>query len=395
MRRNRPWGLLGAAAPTIAISLSCVAAAAQPPESPAGTPKAGAPAVSRTGLSRIIPVGGTSPSAPRVVAGKAIIAGLVDTTATPASVDFYSDGKLLGSTQKRPFRYDWDTTTVPDGEHTVKVVAVDAEGKELWSRETKVIVSNKDAAAAPKPKPPTGPAPAADRTVKGPAAPKPAVTGQPSKSPVSAKAELFKSQRHNFQVMYPAGWSVTDQTSKMKPLWPGGFWFVFSRGPAAKANIVINLRRRTEPGPTTAEAFARQPENAYVNLWQRTKVNGRDAFKTAGYQTETKSFVHRCIIVDGADIWMINCRDRGGTKAKQSEAYFNLVVDSLQPLGAKPLPSPPVAPPAGPKPVPREPERGYLPPERGPEPQPQPVPPPRPPQPPAEESDEGGGEDAP
>jgi len=296
-------------------------------------------------ITKIITVGGP-PSAPRTVSGTAIIGALVPQNVRPATVSFYADGNQVGSTNKRPFRYDWDTTAVAEGEHTVKVTAVDASGKEVWSGETKVNVVHKAEAAAAKPS-----VPMYKPTIKPAPGPKPA--------PASPKVETLNSERHKFQVSYPAGWALTNQTDKMKPKWPGGFWFVFSHGPAKKANIAINLRHRTEPAPTTADAFAKLPENDFLNKWQRATVNGKEAFRTTQGSPESKRVLHRCLIVDGADIWMLNCIDTTGGQPDQSKILFDLVVNSLSPLTSskaqppkklepKPAPLRPPTPPTPP-----------------------------------------------
>jgi len=226
-----------------------------------------------------------------------------------------------------------------------------ADGKEVWAKEAKVIVANKGAAVAKLPSSP--PKPPASST-----GPKP-----PAVKPAPPKEAVLKSERHGFQVSYPAGWVLTDQTTKMKPKWPGGFWFVFSRGPVAKADMAINLRHKTEPSPTTAEAFAQKPDNSYVNDWQKAQVNGKEAFGTTQGTPSSKRVIHRCIIVDGASIWMINCIDKTGGPPEQSRAFFDEVVNSLAPLGAaKPAapkfgppkaeirPKPPAPPPPAPLP---------------------------------------------
>ena len=122
------------AALLLAICIGVAAHAAKVDE-PGGVlePLKSPAAVSAT--TRIIAVGG-APGPQRTVSGTATIGALMPLNVRPTGVNFYADGNQIGSTNKRPFKYDWDTTTVAEGEHTVKVTAVDASGKEVWSSET-------------------------------------------------------------------------------------------------------------------------------------------------------------------------------------------------------------------------------------------------------------------
>jgi hypothetical protein len=92
-------------------------------------------------------------------------------------------------------------------------------------------------------------------------------------------------------------------------------------------------------------------------------VNGKEAFRTTQGSPESNRVVHRCLIVDGADIWMLNCIDTTGGPPDQSRILFDLVVNSLSPLTPskaqpptkvepKPAPTPPPAPPTPPTPPP-------------------------------------------
>src|SRR5690348_12215741 len=42
------------------------------------------------------------------------------------AIDFYVDGTLVTTLTQSPFKISWDSNTVSDGAHTVKVVATDA-----------------------------------------------------------------------------------------------------------------------------------------------------------------------------------------------------------------------------------------------------------------------------
>ncbi len=272
--------------------------------------------------SKIIPIGSPATSVPRVVSGKVTIGALVPQNVRPANIVFYADGKKIGSTKSRPFRLqNWDTASLPDGEHIFKVEALSADGSVAWSSETKVIVNNKNAGISVVSPQESKPAPnqpaAAPTTVRAPA------TANPP------KMEIFRSQRYGFSISYPSGWSVADLTSKMKPKWPGGFWFAFSPN-SADRGITMNLRHRKEPSPVNAESFSKNPENSYVNIWQRTEVNGKEAFRTTQGSPQAKRLIHRCIILDGQSVWMMNCIDTTGSTSDKSRMYFDAFVNSLQ-----------------------------------------------------------------
>lgn len=57
-------------------------------------------------------------------------------------VAFYIDGDLRCMSNSQPFQYDWDTTTVPDGEHEIEVRALDSAGGVISKTVSRVIVSN-------------------------------------------------------------------------------------------------------------------------------------------------------------------------------------------------------------------------------------------------------------
>ena len=57
-------------------------------------------------------------------------------------VSFFVDGKFVGMTNTSPFRYVWDTTVVPNGVHTLKIVGSDAYGTIVTEKSTSVLVRN-------------------------------------------------------------------------------------------------------------------------------------------------------------------------------------------------------------------------------------------------------------
>jgi hypothetical protein len=108
-----------------------LAAAEVMPAFPAARPAA-APTVSITN-----PVGGETMSGTVPVAANA-----ADNVAV-ASVRFFLDGKPLGRlVTAAPYAIRWDTTTVPDGTHTLSAQATDTSGKAGASQSVTVAVQN-------------------------------------------------------------------------------------------------------------------------------------------------------------------------------------------------------------------------------------------------------------
>jgi peptidoglycan/xylan/chitin deacetylase (PgdA/CDA1 family) len=64
-------------------------------------------------------------------------------------VVFSVDGTDAGITNVRPFTWDWDTASVPNGAHVVRLTAVRADGSSK-SQEMRVVTENPNAPAAPK-----------------------------------------------------------------------------------------------------------------------------------------------------------------------------------------------------------------------------------------------------
>ena len=55
---------------------------------------------------------------------------------------FFLDGRQVKITNEAPFAWEWDTTTADNGEHLLEIRAVDAEGKNLNTVITRVLVDN-------------------------------------------------------------------------------------------------------------------------------------------------------------------------------------------------------------------------------------------------------------
>ncbi len=84
----------------------------------------------------------TSPSSGEAVRGVVTISvDASDATSVIVSVKFYVDGELLFTDTEAPYEYDWDTTAVSDGSHTIRVVVFDAAGNEAETS-VSVVVDN-------------------------------------------------------------------------------------------------------------------------------------------------------------------------------------------------------------------------------------------------------------
>ena len=64
----------------------------------------------------------------------------------PAYVVFHIDGAPAAIVNAEPHEFSWDTTRVPNGIHTVKIVSHDAGGAAVAQREQRVLVVNERAA---------------------------------------------------------------------------------------------------------------------------------------------------------------------------------------------------------------------------------------------------------
>lgn len=86
------------------------------------------------------------------------LAGLVDVSATANAndsaithIDILIDGAVIGSTDTLPYLLPWDTTTFPNGYHTVQARAFDEFGNSGLSDLVTVHINNPDTAAPTKP----------------------------------------------------------------------------------------------------------------------------------------------------------------------------------------------------------------------------------------------------
>jgi peptidoglycan/xylan/chitin deacetylase (PgdA/CDA1 family) len=79
-----------------------------------------------TSISLVTPVDGST------VHGTVTLSGSVSGT-TPDHVDFLVDGTVVGTAPSAPWSFDWDSTTVANGQHSIVARAVDGAGTTLDS----------------------------------------------------------------------------------------------------------------------------------------------------------------------------------------------------------------------------------------------------------------------
>lgn len=89
----------------------------------------------------------TSPAASSTVNGTVAITATASDNKAVTRVEFYVDGQLVGATQQQPYSYSWNTTTVPNGTHTLAAKAFDASGNTATTESRTVTVNNPDIVA--------------------------------------------------------------------------------------------------------------------------------------------------------------------------------------------------------------------------------------------------------
>lgn len=76
------------------------------------------------------------------ISGRVRIKVRVREDVTLSSVEFFVAEESLGKDTTAPYSLKWDTTTVKDGEHQLKVVGTDKDGEEVKSKVVEVTVDN-------------------------------------------------------------------------------------------------------------------------------------------------------------------------------------------------------------------------------------------------------------
>jgi hypothetical protein len=84
----------------------------------------------------------TAPASGSTVSGTVNLAAAASDNVGVARVEFYAGTTLLGSDTTAPYEYGWNTTTVPNGSHSLTAKAVDAAGNSTTSSAVTVTVVN-------------------------------------------------------------------------------------------------------------------------------------------------------------------------------------------------------------------------------------------------------------
>lgn len=236
------------------------------------------------------------------------------------AVVFYVDDKEIGRGKQQPYRAEWDSTRVKEGEYAARWSALDAKGAELASGSVTLVVANK-VAPPPVVRPP--------RRVPSPVRPERPTTSGPTPAPAAPDFVTYSSAEHAVRIDHPAGWVVKDETTSLPKGWQEGYWLIFSTDPLSSATYVVNLRHKLLQREHTAESFAKY--TPYLATWEETTINGRPVFLTTAGTPDAKRVVHRVMILDGRHLWMMNCIDTSGKPAAQSKEIFMRMVKSLAP----------------------------------------------------------------
>ncbi|MHB9039020.1 MAG: hypothetical protein ACYC64_20465, partial [Armatimonadota bacterium] len=249
------------------------------------------------------------------VRGKLVILTNVPKEIQAATVELFFDEKSIGSANSKPYKVEFDCSSIPDGEHRVKAVGHSADGAEVWSASTRVRVANNETPESHSTEvaPPT--------ISRAPSAP---VQGSVAKSPTLEST--YSSKKYGFSIMHPAGWIVKDETSTMKRKSSDGFWLTIGAPP-----VVVNIHRGKLAPNTDAEVFARY--NSYVRSWERKAVASSPAFVVTDGKPELKRVVHRVIFIKDGSAWMANCIDTTGGSAAETAKLLEDMLETIRTVG--------------------------------------------------------------
>ena len=369
----------------------------------------------------------------QMVKGAVVLRAFVTANVSPKSVSFYLKDKEIGQATAQPFRLVWNSTATPDGVYTIKAVASNGTGQQVWTGESRISVQNNSSASATS-APPGGPigvaktprastmppppggiqagtsmgagvpkspsttmrTPSSTRPPAPPAAPKaPVGSVSPAKTSVVVRPPIVRSaapavivwktystEKYGFTIDYPGTAVVIDESSSMRPRETGAFWIAFTQKTGGKLQYAINVRHRLLSEPGDADKYAKY--NPYLLKWERTNVSNMSGFKTMSGSKESKRAIHRTLLVDRSAAWMFNLTDVSGNDPSITKAIFDRVVQSFKPQATAAVTrvSPP-RPVSLPKPVVTSPKPAVSSPRMSP---PKPVIPPKPeivPEPPA------------
>ncbi len=301
---------------------------------PSGPPSAITPPDGRD-MPRMPKPGRTVPIGPkdftsfaRRASGSVTVVAAIPPELQVAEVEFQIDEKSLGSVTAKPFTLTFETTTVTDGEHTLKAIARDDSGSQVWSAITKVKVennapSNSDAPAVPSAQPD---APMIDNAAADVTGSKSPATGA---APVGSPAldKTYSSENYGFSIKYPGTWSVQDVSGGDRKA-NGEFWITLGEKPIDSALVVFNVHGRNIQPTTTADIYARY--NSFVLTWERKTINGRPAFVTSS-PGENGGAVHRAIIITKGKAWMFNLTATAAGATPETGKLFEDMLNSFKP----------------------------------------------------------------
>jgi len=270
----------------------------------------------------------------RLARGNMMLVAVAPADIAASSFQFLADDKSIGTSTSKPFRMEYDMSSLPEGEHVLKAVAKDGEGNELWSAQTKIKVvpakaKQSGVQSEGKPKPPKDNA----KPAKAPRNKR----GAPTQSNFTLPSGItldreYRSADHDVTLQYPGNWTFKDQSVSMKPRNPGDFWITFGQYPIDKAAIVVNVRRVALAKDTTAATFAKY--NSYVRDWKEHTAHGCPAFLTTDKSASPKTLTHRMIVIEEGFALMVNCIDATGKPAEETLGLMEAMVASIK-LGVR------------------------------------------------------------
>ncbi|HKV36832.1 MAG TPA: Ig-like domain-containing protein [Pyrinomonadaceae bacterium] len=88
----------------------------------------------------------TQPAASATISGSTLVTGQASDDVRVEKVDLWVDGALKTIDTQAPYQFTWDTTTVPDGSHTIELRTYDIAGNRVSSGTRTVTVKNTSAA---------------------------------------------------------------------------------------------------------------------------------------------------------------------------------------------------------------------------------------------------------
>ena len=86
----------------------------------------------------------TAPSDGDTVSGRVALTATADDDTAIARVSYLVDGSVVGNTTSAPYTFSWNSTTVPDGPHTVQSRAYDTAGNSTESEPISIATLNAD-----------------------------------------------------------------------------------------------------------------------------------------------------------------------------------------------------------------------------------------------------------